>query len=100
MKIRYLSVAEIEFDEAVAWYLARSRGAARHFSKEVRIVERLLLKHPRIGRCVELDARSLCVNDFPYNLIYSIEKTEITVVAVAHHSRRPGYWMDRLHVFR
>lgn len=96
MKIRYIAVAEIEFDEAVAWYLARSRGAARHFGKEVRNVERLLLRYPRIGRCVELDARSLCINDFPYNLIYSIEKNEIVVVAVAHHSRRPGYWMDRL----
>ena len=100
MKIRYLSVADFEFDEAVAWYLVRSRSAARHFSKEVRIVERLLLKHPRVGRCVELDARSLCVNDFPDNLIYSIEKTGIMVVAVAHHSRRPGYWMDRLHEMR
>ena len=44
MKIRYIAVAEIEFDEAVAWYLARSRGAARHFGKEVRNVERLLLR--------------------------------------------------------
>jgi plasmid stabilization system protein ParE len=96
VKIRYLTVAEIEFDEAVAWYLARSRSAARHFGKEIRIVERLLLDHPRIGRCDEHDTRSLCVNDFPYNLIYSIEKNEIVVVAVAHHSRRPGYWIDRL----
>lgn len=60
------------------------------------IVERLLLKHPRIGRCVELDARSLCANDFPCNLIYLIEKDEIVIVAMAHQSRYPGYWMDRL----
>jgi plasmid stabilization system protein ParE len=94
--MRYLTIAEIEFDEAVAWYRARSRGVARHFGQEVKIVERLLLEHPRIGKCVELDARSLCVNDFPYTLIYAIEKHEIVVVAVAHQSRRPGYWIDRL----
>ena len=96
MKIRYLSVAELEFDEAVAWYLARSRSAARHFVREVAITERLLREHPRIGRCVEHDVRSLCVNDFPYSIIYSVEKDEIAVVAVAHQSRRPGYWIDRL----
>lgn len=96
MKIRYLSVAELEFDEAVAWYLARSRSAARHFGREVVIAERLLREHPRIGRCVETDARSLCVNDFPFTLIYAIEKHEIVVVAVAHQSRRPGYWIDRM----
>jgi plasmid stabilization system protein ParE len=94
--MRYLKIAEIEFDEAVAWYRARSRSVARHFNQEVKIVERLLLEHPRIGKCVELDARSLCVNDFPYTLIYAIEKHEIVVVAVAHQSRRPGYWIDRL----
>lgn len=97
MKIRYLSIAESEFDEAIAWYLARSRSAARHFGREVVIVERLLREHPRIGRCVEQDARSLCVNDFPYSIIYLVENNEIVVVAVAHQSRRPGYWKDRLH---
>ncbi len=100
MKIRYLTIAEIEYDEAVAWYLARSRRSARHFGQEVKIVERLLLDHPRIGKCVELDARGLCVNDFPYTLIYSIERGEIVVVAIAHQSRRPGYWMDRLREIR
>ena len=96
MKIRYLSIAEFEFDEAIAWYLARSRSAARHFGREVVIVERLLREHPRIGRCIEHDARSLCVNAFPSSIIYSVEKNEIVVVAVAHQSRRPGYWIDRL----
>ena len=100
MKIRYLKIAEIEFEDAVAWYLARSHGAARHFGREIKIVERLLLDHPRIGKCVEVDARSLCVNEFPYTVIYSIEKSEIVVVAVAHQSRNPGYWIDRLREIR
>lgn len=64
--------------------------------EEIRLVERLLGTHPRIGKCVEADARSLCVNGSPYSLIYLIEKNGIVVVAVAHHSRRPGYWKDRL----
>lgn len=96
MKLRYLTVARAEFREAIGWYRARSIGAARHFNTEVKVVEKLLLQHTRIGKRVEADARSLCVNDFPYTLIYAIEKHEIVVVAVAHQSRRPGYWMDRL----
>lgn len=96
MKLRYLSVARDEFREAIDWYRVRSIGAARHFNIEMKVVEKLLSQHPRIGRRVEADARSLCVNDFPFSLIYTIGSGELVVVAVAHHSRRPGYWADRL----
>jgi toxin ParE1/3/4 len=96
VKLRYLSVARAEFREAIGWYRTRSIGAARHFNTEVKVAERLLSQHPRIGRRMETDARSLCVNDFPFSLIYTIEHGELVVVAVAHHSRRPGYWIDRL----
>lgn len=100
MKLRYLSVAAAEFREAVGWYRTRSIGAARHFNAEVRVAETLLAEHPRIGRKLEADARSLCVNDFPFSLIYSIEPTGLVIVAVAHHRRRPGYWLDRLRELR
>jgi plasmid stabilization system protein ParE len=31
-----------------------------------------------------------------YSLIYAIVNGEVRVVAVAHHSRLPGYWVERL----
>lgn len=96
MRIRYLRLAEAEYDEAVAWYRQRSLAAARHFREEVVVAERLLAEQPRIGKPVESEVRSLCVNDFPYMLIYGIRDSGLVVLAVAHHSRRPGYWHDRL----
>jgi toxin ParE1/3/4 len=32
---------------------------------------------------------------FPYWLVYMVSEDEIRVLAVAHHSRRPGYWKER-----
>ena len=32
---------------------------------------------------------------FPFNIVYEIRQTEIVIVAVAHHKRRPGYWSQR-----
>lgn len=32
---------------------------------------------------------------FPYSVIYIIAPDEIIIVALAHHSRRPGYWGRR-----
>ncbi|CAN5490471.1 hypothetical protein BH10PSE6_BH10PSE6_28480 [soil metagenome] len=33
---------------------------------------------------------------FPYGLIYTIDKYDVLVLAVAHLHRRPDYWRDRL----
>ena len=65
-------------------------------TRKLFIAEGLLRAHARIGKRVGKEARSLCVNDFPYSLIYLIESEEIIVVAVAHHSRRPDHWLNRL----
>jgi hypothetical protein len=32
---------------------------------------------------------------FPYSLIYTVIGDEVRILAVAHHSRRPGYWRGR-----
>lgn len=32
---------------------------------------------------------------FPHSLIYAIEGNDLLILAVAHHSLRPGYWMGR-----
>ena len=33
---------------------------------------------------------------FRFSLLYSIEKDSLLILAVAHHSRRPRYWVHRV----
>jgi hypothetical protein len=33
---------------------------------------------------------------FPYGIVYQIRGDEISIVAVAHLHRQPGYWSERL----
>lgn len=35
------------------------------------------------------------VSGFPYGVVYFVEHEVVTIVAVAHAKRRPGYWRDR-----
>lgn len=35
------------------------------------------------------------VTGFPYRVVYFVEHEVLTIVAVAHAKRRPGYWRDR-----
>jgi hypothetical protein len=36
------------------------------------------------------------VGNFPFHLVYRLSGSVLRVIAVAHTSRRPGYWRDRL----
>jgi mRNA-degrading endonuclease RelE of RelBE toxin-antitoxin system len=38
----------------------------------------------------------LKVRRYPFRIIYLIQVDRIWIVAVAHLSRRPGYWSDRV----
>ena len=44
----------------------------------------------RAGRTLQ------AVTGFPYRIVYFVEDDLLTVVAVAHSKRRPGYWRDRV----
>ncbi len=35
-------------------------------------------------------------NEFPYKILYSIEKDHIYIIAVAHQHRKPNYWIDHI----
>ncbi|MBX9628294.1 MAG: type II toxin-antitoxin system RelE/ParE family toxin [Gemmataceae bacterium] len=41
-------------------------------------------------------ARGCRLKKYPYRLIYIEEPTRVLVLAVAHNSRRQGYWRRRL----
>lgn len=36
--------------------------------------------------------RKRVLHRFPYSVIYEVQASTVTVLAVAHHRRRPGYW--------
>jgi len=52
-------------------------------------------RRPLIFRCFEEDFRKVKVGKFRYSLVFRIRGDEVQVLAVAHMSRRPGYWKNR-----
>jgi hypothetical protein len=38
------------------------------------------------------DVRSLPVHNFPYRVVFMRLAERISVLAIAHYRRRPGYW--------
>lgn len=55
-----------------------------------------LLLHPALGSPWRgRGRRRYLMKHFPYSLVYTALGEQIRVLAVAHHSRRPGYWAGR-----
>ena len=55
--------------------------------------------HTRCGRCLQvINARYVqrrSVRGFPYRLFYWVTPDVVWVLACAHTSREPDYWVDR-----
>lgn len=96
MKIRFLSVARRELDDAFIWYESQSAGLGYEFLDELDRIVRRIKAYP--DSCAELipGLRRALLSRFPYGLIYGQGPDAIIVVAVAHLHREPRYWMDRL----
>lgn len=92
----FLPQARQELLEATRWYLAYGgEPVAEQFESAVQRGLRLLEFMPRLGRPGFPGVRTWPLKHFPYTLVYRVKGGVITVMAVAHQSREPGYWRGR-----
>ena len=96
MNIRFLSLADQEVDDAVAWHNEQADGLGRDFLDELDRVIRLIRTYPLLAKQIESEIRRFLIPRFPYSLIYGIDQETIVIIAVAHQHRKPRYWAGRL----
>ena len=94
--IEFHVLALRELRQAQAWYREKSvQAAERFFQQTCNAMERISLdpaSHAVIGR----NLHYVRISRFPFVLIYRIRsQNEAFVIAVAHTSRRRGYWRGR-----
>ncbi|MDO8369158.1 MAG: type II toxin-antitoxin system RelE/ParE family toxin [Candidatus Nitrotoga sp.] len=88
--------AQADADAVVDWYIGEGALiAAEDFTEELDCALNLLNQFAALGESGTHNTRSLPLHGFPYSLIYRLRDDTVRVIAVAHHSRRPGYWVGR-----
>jgi hypothetical protein len=87
--------AETELVEAALFYDSRVEGLGRLFAAEVHRIISYLRAFPDAGAPMHSAARRALVDRFPYAVVYQHGGGGIRVLAIAHLSRRPGYWRRR-----
>ncbi len=88
--------AEQELVDAAAYYEEQNQGLGLEYLSEVERAVNLLTRYPEAGSVFRGFVRRLILPRFPYSLLYRIVgEDQIRIMAVAHHKRKPWYWIDR-----
>ena len=94
---RFHPEAGAEYDAAFDWYLKRSPDAAFRFDAEVDRALSEIISSPQRWAEGPHATRRFLLRHFPFILVYRERAgSEIQILAVAHTSRKPGYWKRRL----
>jgi plasmid stabilization system protein ParE len=112
-EIRFHPAAGDEVEEAYRFYRDHNPSAASRFATEMGRALDNIRQSPLQSPSGTKQTRRFILRGFPFAIVYRvglfaksstrplIETTEqrttniVTIIAVAHHSRRPGYWFDR-----
>ncbi|MBK9266137.1 MAG: type II toxin-antitoxin system RelE/ParE family toxin [Polyangiaceae bacterium] len=112
-EIRFHPAAGDEVEEAYKFYGEHNPAAAARFAAEVGRALDVIREAPLQSPSGARNTRRFILRGFPFTIIYRVtqaakaavgptraaslrrSRTIVTIIAVAHHSRRPGYWFDR-----
>jgi hypothetical protein len=100
--MEFLQEASDEMSAAALWYEERGAGIGSRFLDEVDAAVEHIERNPALGArwhvtqiAEHIEVRRLPLRRYPYLIVYVVEPA-LTVVAIAHAHRRPGYWAERV----
>jgi hypothetical protein len=101
LNVRVSREAAIELEEAAAWYEKEQAGLGNRLINAFEHAIQLLREPnppltPVLGDAARLGAKKLILHRFPFSVVTVQYDQIIYVVAFAHHSRKPGYWNERI----
>jgi toxin ParE1/3/4 len=97
--VRPSPFAEDEIAYYVARYESESPGLGDRLWRDIQAVIELISEYPLVGETVRRTrgkVRRFPLKHFRFLLIYREIGHDIQVIALAHTSRKPYYWRDRL----
>ncbi|MDC6167536.1 type II toxin-antitoxin system RelE/ParE family toxin [Paucibacter sp. XJ19-41] len=88
--------AEAELASAVAFCVRQfSTATAEDFLRTFESKLRLIADFPGLGTATSKGRRLFPIGRYPFSILYRAEEGVVRISAIAHHSRRPGYWKAR-----
>ena len=100
MKLEILTEAEDEIEDACRFLNRRSPGLGYRFAAVVAECLTDIAANPvRFGKVETLPDESpyrrALLHAFRYSVVFEMVEDHVLIVAVAHSSREPNYWLNR-----
>lgn len=95
MLVEFHPEATEEVESSADWYAEQSLSAARDFLVAVDLTIKSIASDPKRFALVDDRHRGCSISHFPFQIVFRIHADLLTIVAVAHAKRRPGYWRHR-----
>src|SRR2546427_11006560 len=95
MRITFLQEARWEFLDAITYYEGERPGLGQRFKDEVDRTVLWIAAHPELARIRPGGHRRVNLRVFSYYIPYVTRGEMMWVLAVAHGSRKPNYWISR-----
>ncbi len=93
--ISFLPAAEQDYQEALAWYQARSAQAAAGLEAAMAVALERIADTPEAFPLCDDRHRFYVLRRYPYSIVYRVESGDVLVVAVTHNRRSPTRWQNR-----
>lgn len=94
-RVRFHPAARREYAAAIRYANREWPGRGKRLQDEVERTAGRIAETPEQGSPYLYGTRRFILRRFPYSTVY-ITLERGFIVALAHHSRRPGYWRKRL----
>jgi toxin ParE1/3/4 len=89
-------LAWLEIEGGDDWYRQRSPQASTDFIAEVRYAIESICEAPLRWPKHLYGTRRFVFDRFPFSIVYLDTAELVSIVAVAHSKRKPGYWKRRI----
>ena len=95
MIVRFVEEAQRELLDAISYYEEARAGLGRRFKDQVDRSVLWIADHPELYRLRPAGYRRINLRVFPYYIPYTVREQTLWVLAVAHGSGKPLYWISR-----
>jgi len=84
-----------EIKASYDWYQEQANGLGEDFLNELEYSYQAIVEFFDTWPKFSKDFRRFILSRFPFSIIYRKNNESVYVVAIMHHSRKPGYWLER-----
>ena len=97
MSYEFHPEAQAEHLEAIAYYEEQRAGlGAKYLAEFERVLARVCESPHRYPIERSPSIRRVRLHRFPFKVLFRSDDGKVQVLAVAHHRRRPTYWLGRV----